>query len=235
MKFTHLTIGILSFFLSANIAQAQLMGLSFYKISSNSQENIENQLGAQVRDQSLALTDFNESIEANEVLFTFTNSVEVNSNIGEIYFDDGTIFSQTRIINSLGGFTNYTTCGNKGVKPGNLPDGGTINPVFDATAHFGADTQGNVNNGVNTSNDIVGIVIELQTGLDFNHLQQSLIDGTLRLGLHVRSIGSAGFSDSFVNNAFAPTATPLPAAMWLFGPALLALTSVIRRKPQKPA
>lgn len=236
MKTIHYAAGVLAFFLSFNVAQAQLMGLGFYNISSNGHENIENQLGAQVRDQSQALSDFSESINANEALFTFTNSADINSNIGEIYFDDGTIFSQTRIINSLGGFTNYTNGVNNGIKPGNLPGGSTINPAFEATAHFGADTQGNANNGVNASNDIVGIVIQLQSGLGFSNLQQALIDGTLRLGLHVRSIGDAGFSDSFVNNPFsaAPTsAVPIPAAMWLFGPALLALTGVIRRKPQK--
>ena len=87
---------------------------------------------------------------------------------------------------------------------------------------------------MNESGDIVGIVIQLQNGLDFTDLHQSLYDGTLRLGLHVRSIGGKnGFSDSFVNlAAFAPetaSAVPLPAASLLFAPALLLLSRVVRK------
>jgi hypothetical protein len=235
MKFASIAIGILAFLLTANIAQAQLMDLGFHRITSTNQENIENQLGAQVRDQDQALTDFNESINANEVLFTFTNNAAVNSNIAEIYFDDGTIFSQTRIKNSLDGFTNYSDGGKNGINPPNLPGGNTIAPnPFVKTADFGADTQGNPNNGANASNDIVGIVIQLLSGKNFSELQDSLTNGVLRLGLHVRSIGNASLSDSFVNNPFgggpAAIETPIPAAMWLFGPALLALTGVIRRR-----
>jgi len=238
MKLASFAIGILAFLLTANTAQAELMGISFYNITNNGNENIANQLGAEVRDRSEAFDYFGEAIASDEVLFTFTNNVDsgINSNIGEIYFDDGTILSQTRIIDSLGGFTKYT---GGTIKPGNLPSGNIISPAFVATAGFGADTTKNPKNGVNATIDILGIVIKLQTGLDFGDVQTALTDGPLRLGLHVRSIGAgaADFSDSFVSNPFgdgpAAIATPIPAAMWLFGPALLALTGVIRRKPQK--
>jgi len=237
MKFASFAIGILAFLLTANTAQAELMGISFYNITNNSNENIADQLGVEVRDQSEAFSYFNESIASDEVLFTFTNDIDsgINSNIGEIYFDDGTILEQTRILNSLGGVTTYT---GGIIKPENIPGFKTVNPEFKATADFGADTKGNPDNGVNSSSDILGIVIQLQENLDFGDLQKSLTNGDLRLGLHVRSIGNnADLSDSFINNPFgggpAAIATPIPAAMWLFGPALLALTGVIRRKPQK--
>ena len=248
MKLTYSTPIILALSLIANIAniaQAQMLDLSFQKITSNNTENIEDQLGASVYDQAQALLDFSSTsseniasisaMKSNEVLFTFTNTAGTNSNLSEVFFDDGTIFSQTSILNSLGGYTHFSDGGKNGINPGNLPGGNTITPVFEATADFGADTQGNAKNGVNSSDDILGIIIKLQSGLGFNELQQSLVDGTLRLGSHVRSIGAAGGSDSFINNPFNdadldPSLVPIPAAMWLFGPALLALPGVIRRK-----
>ncbi len=225
---------LILFSLISSSVQADLIGLNFSNISFNGNTDIAGQLSAQVLDQNQALTDFSENISNNEVLFTFSNNVGTESNLSEIYFDDGTIFSQTRIINSLGGFTNFTDGGHNGINPGNLPAHNNIDPIFEATADFGADTQGNKKNGVNESGDIVGIVIQLQNGLNFNDLHQSLYDGTLRLGLHVRSIGSSGFSDSFVNiAAMVPdtiSAVPLPAAGWLFAPALLLLSRVSRKK-----
>lgn len=237
MKYVYFISGFLAFLLPPHSAQAQMLGLSFQRITSNATLNIEKQLGAQVFDPGGALEIFNESIAANEALFTFTNDVNAGtrSNIGEIYFDDGTIFSQTSILNSLGGYTKYTDGGKNGINPGNLPSGNSINPAFVATANFGADTQGNPNKGVNTSDDIVGIVIQLQSSLGFAQLQEALVDGTLRLGLHVRSIGDSGMSDSFVNNPFDISEidpVPIPAAAWLFGPALLFLSNIIKRKPR---
>ncbi len=106
------------------------------------------------------------------------------------------------------------------VNPGNLPSSGAANPVFVATANFGADVQGNPNNSINTSADVLGIVIELLPGLGFSDVQNALSDGTLRLGLpHVRGIGGSG--DSFVNNPASPV--PVPIAFWLFGTGIISL------------
>ena len=248
MKSTSFATGVLAFLLTASAAQAQIMGLSFHKITSNGQINIENQLSAQVRDKDQASSDFSSYLATNEitinndeVLFTFTNNVSAgtSSNISEIYFDDGTIFSQVEILNDMGGTTNFSG----GMKPKDLPGGGngnqkkidtsSLSTTFDATAGFGADT-GNESDGVNASNDILGIIIKLQTDLGFNDLQLALANGDLRLGMHVRSINGV-FSDSFINTPFLippPVAdqVPLPAAAWLFGPALLLAARTARRK-----
>ena len=244
MKLSILASALLVLTLNSSSTQAQMLGLSFQRITTNASIDISAQLSAQVRDREQALSDFSNftdqdslsSITDNEVLFTFSNNTDLGSisNIGEIYFDDGTIFSQTRINNSLGGFTKYTDGGKNGVNPDDLPGGNSMSPTFVATADFGADTQGNPDNGVNTSDDIVGIVIQLLPDLGFTELTTALVDGTLRLGLHVRSIGGSSSSDSFVNNPFeiasAQTSTvPLPAAFWFFGPALLVLTRVVKR------
>jgi len=248
MKSTSFATGVLAFLLTASSAQAQIMGLSFHNITSNGQLNIENQLAAQVRDKDQASSDFSSYLATNEitinndeVLFTFTNNVSAgtSSNISEIYFDDGTIFSQVEILNDMGGTTNFSG----GMKPKDLPGGGngnqkkidtsSLSTTFDATAGFGADT-GNESDGVNASNDILGIIIKLQTDLGFNDLQLALANGDLRLGMHVRSINGV-FSDSFINTPFLippPVAdqVPLPAAAWLFGPALLLAARTARRK-----
>jgi len=239
MKLSLITTSFLAFALNSSVTQAQMMGLDFYNITNKASVDIASQLGAQVRDKDQALNDFSQTIASDEVLFTFTNDVSsgYSSNIAEIYFDDGTIFSQVSILNDLGGTTNYSG----GMKPKDLPGGGNgngknidtsnVDPVFDATAGFGADT-GNESDGINASNDILGIVIKLQADLGFNHLQVALANGELRLGLHVISIDN-GLSDSFVNNPFALASAvnpvPLPAAAWLFGPALL----VAARKRRK--
>ena len=250
MKSTSFATGVLAFLLTASSAQAQIMGLSFHNITSNGQLNIENQLAAQVRDKDQASSDFSSYLATNditinndEVLFTFTNDVNAGrpSNISEIYFDDGTIFSQVKILNSLSGSTKFSG----GMKPKDLPGGGnnsgnqkkidtsSLTTAFDATAGFGADT-GNESDGINASNDILGIIIKLQTGLGFSDLQLALANGELRLGMHVRSINGV-FSDSFINTPFLippPVAdqVPLPAAAWLFGPALLLAARTARRK-----
>lgn len=245
MHFTRSAIGILALSLSSNIAQAQLLDLGFSPITSNNTENIADQLSASAYDKSQALTDFgtgfsqintmkdhsSDNSGITEVLFTFSNNVGIESSISEIYFDDGTIFDQTDIINSMSGSTAFS---GGTIKPGELPSGNNLSPAFVATAGFGIDAQGNPNKGVSSSTDMVGIIIQLQNDVTFTDLQDALVEGTLRLGLHVRSIGSAGGSDSFVNNPLnlsnSASAVPLPAAAWLFGPALLAVAGNIRRK-----
>lgn len=122
MHFTRSAIGILALSLSSNIAQAQLLDLGFSPITSNNTENIADQLSASAYDKSQALTDFgtgfsqintmkdhsSDNSGITEVLFTFSNNVGIESSISEIYFDDGTIFDQTDIINSMSGSTAFS-------------------------------------------------------------------------------------------------------------------------------
>ncbi len=204
---------------------ASTVDISFSRITSNNAENIAAQLSAQALDQSSADSVWGQTIASDEVLFTFNNNVGITSNVHEIYFDDGTFLSQTSLINSLGGFTNYT---GGTPTPGNLPGANNINPAFDATASFGADTSGNPSNGLNASEDYLGIVIKLLPNLGFSDVQNALSNGDLRLGLHIGSIGSAGGSDSFVSNPVNPV--PLPAAVWLLGTALLGLVGFKRKQ-----
>ncbi|GAB6141424.1 hypothetical protein JCM14076_21530 [Methylosoma difficile] len=189
-----------------------------------------------VSDQASAATLFGKTIASNEILFTFTNAVGNASNISEVYFDDDTtnhiFLSQTKIINSISGFTNF---GSR-LNPSNLPSGNSLANPFGATSGFGADVgNGGPSNGVNSNNDILGIVIKLKTGSAFNDVQSAFIHEKIRVGLHVRSIASEGCkddSDSFVNDKPVDGGypTPIPGAVWLFGSAFLAMMGVARKK-----
>lgn len=210
-------------------AQALMIDIGFDRINGNNAENVADQLSAQLRDGNSALSDFNIALAADEVLFTFKNSAAVAFSVAEVYFDDGVIFSQTGLYNSLGGFTDFV---GGTPTPSNLPAGNTVSPPFVATASFGADFTGNPNKGINQSSDILGIKIKLLAGLNTEHVISALTNGDLRLGLHVRSIGNAGGSDSFVNKPLTESITPVPvpAAAWLFGGALVTLLGNSRRK-----
>jgi len=222
-------LALLSLVLTPLPAHALMVDIGFDRISSNNAENVANQLSAQLRDSGSALSDFNIVLAPDEVLFTFKNSADVVSSIAEIYFDDGVIFSQTGLYNNVGDYTAFV---GGTPAPANLPAGGTINPPFSATASFGADFNGNPNKGINQSGDILGIKIKLLVGLTDDDVVSALTNGDLRLGLHVRSIGSAGGSDSFVNKPVSVSVTPVPvpAAAWLFGGALVTLLGNPRRK-----
>jgi hypothetical protein len=203
---------------------ASIYTLSFFRLTNNASVDIAGQLQVDFMDQASAASLWSQSIDSDEVLFVIKNNVGVSSNIGEVYFDDGTILRQSRIINSLAGYTNYTGS----MHPSNLPGGNTASPPFVATAGFGADTSGNPANGVNTAADALGIVIELLPGLNFDDVVTAIGNGDLRVGLHLRSIGQQ--SDSFINHPEAHRFIPEPgsAAIWALG--VLAIAGLRRRE-----
>lgn len=197
-----------------------MVSYGFDKVTSNNVEDISSQLSITIWDSSEANSTFGTSLLANQVLFTVQNAVGIDSNIAEVYIDDG-LLGPSVTINSLGGFTDFS---GGGAAPGNLPGGGTVG--FNATTIFSADVNpGPPTNGVNQSIDILGIVIGLGSYADFNAITAAVDTGDLRFGYHVRSIGTAGGSDSYVS-----TAVPVPAAVWLFGSALIGLAGIKRKK-----
>jgi len=246
MKLSLITTSFLAFALNSSVTQAQMMELDFENITNKlSGIDISNQLGAEIYDSGSASTQFGQTIAADEVLFTFTNNVSATlvddgylgyaSKLTEVYFEiNADNYTQTSsiqnssIINNLGGVTNFTSGANK---PPRLPSEGNADPAFTTTVNFGADAKSSSNNSLNSSDDILGIIIQLQNGYNFSNLQGDLASGVLRLGLHVVAINDSKISDSFVNNPFMASASPvpLPAAAWLFGPALL----VAARKRRK--
>ena len=202
--------------LGSSYASAASMTYGFYQLTNTNVENLSSQLSITVWDSAGANAQFGTSLLSSQILFTVKNNVGTASNIAEVYFDDG-LLGPSVVLNSLGGFTNFS---GGGANPGNLPAGNTATPAFVATQNFSADVNpGPPPNGVNASNDILGIRLGLGGFADFNAVNAAVASGDLRFGLHVRSIGVAGGSDSYINTSV----VPIPPAVWLLGTALAGL------------
>ncbi len=184
---------------------------NFTKITSNAPEDLASQLTMEVT-----------AVGTTQASFTFYNDVGIASSITDIYFD---------AVSTTVPFSGYGTwSGSAGVvfsagaNPSNLPSGNTIG----FTATYSGDSDAPVaSNGVNASGEWVSVTGTFAPNEDFDSLIAALAGGTFRVGLHVQSIGTSGNSDGYVNNV-APV--PLPAAAWLFGPALVGLVTLSRRK-----
>ena len=227
--------------LTSSYSMASPISLGFERITGNNVENIASQLQAQVFNSTDAQSFLNQTIASDQILFTFANSAQIASNIAAVYFDDSSLFaSQTSILNSLSGFTQFSaiswTKPNGDIKNVVLPGGNASPYHFEPTPLFGAHTDpGSPSLGVNTGTDLLGIVIQFKPSTLFNDVIAALMNDSLRIGLHVRSIGSNGESDSFVNNTLLPgnggvTAVPLPTTVWLF---LSGLIGVLGLQPRK--
>ncbi|MEO0964453.1 MAG: PEP-CTERM sorting domain-containing protein [Planctomycetota bacterium] len=190
--------------------QAAMISLDFVKITNNNVEDLSDQLGATFYDSTGAFNAFGINIAANEILLAVTNDVGINSNIAEVYIDqDGLIDSQTGVL-QLGGTVNFS---GGGANPPNLPGANNATPPFNATPSLSADVNpGPPTNGVNAASDILGLVYELDGGLDFSDVIADLNSGELRVGYHIRSIGTADDSDSYVGFIPEPGTLALLAA-----------------------
>lgn len=137
--------------------------------------------------------------------FIFRNTGSAASSIADIYFDNGTLLGIASITNGAG--VDFS----QGASPGNLPGGNSMNPAFQATAGFTADSNPPTQpNGVNPG-ETVSIFFMLQSGGAFADVIRELYSREIRVGLHVQGFGNGG-SESFVNGV---TPVPVPAAAWL--------------------
>jgi hypothetical protein len=184
---------------------AATVPLSFQCITNNIASDCaigEAQLGVEVTD-----------LGNSQVQFDFFNSGPANSAITEVYFDDGSLLGISQVINGTG-----VSFVDGSASPGELPGANNISPAFETTGFFLADAQNpGPQNGVNPDEQL-GIVFSLQGGQTYDNVIFELATGALRVGMHLTALDSGG-SESFVNYP-----VPVPAALWLFGTALLVLT-----------
>ena len=181
-----------------------------------------------------------EGVGANQVKFTFLNNAPtaLSAIITDIYFQDGTLLGVANIVNDQEGKAYLTRyAGGEVVDPNGkkpyLPGGNSITPAFSpvVSAHFYEfDPLGNVNGGINNGESLE-IVFNLLSGMTFGHVVNALntpppstdVRPSLRIGMHVQSIGNGDLSGSYINVPPGgtpppppppPPAVPLPATVW---------------------
>lgn len=210
--------------LSANSWAVPLM-VDFERISSNSDTDVASQLHLSIYNSTDAFI-LGQSIDPNQLMFVFTNSAEIDSNVTEIYIDNGPLSSLDLVYN----FNNGTTFSlDNSLSPGNLPNGNDIGFEAVEALSSDSDTQGSApNDGIDSFTDAVGLIYTLEGGL--TAVQNALSDGSLRIGLHVRAIGEDGESDGYVNTPPDTTPVPEPGTMMLLGAGFLGLAVYTKRR-----
>jgi len=161
---------------------------------------------------------------AGHVLFNFENSIdnETGGVIAQIYFSAAPIYFQSVI--SMGNSTGVIFKDGKG----DLPDGKAYVWDISADADKPAPKKG-IDAGESWS-----VTLKLDDGVLFGDML-SAMGSTFLIGLHVQAFGD-GSSESLIsilNDGGEPPSTintPIPAAVWLFGSALLGLMGVSRKQ-----
>ena len=156
-----------------------------------------------------------------KVSFKFMNSGANDGSITDIYFDDGTLLGIATITESGPG-VNFT----RGGAPPNLPGGENLNPDFETTAGFLADSDARGQQHGEGGGEWVKITFNLIGGKTYADTIAALEGGVdLRIGIHVQSIEPGSYSDSFVNKVPDGGTT-----LSLLGLALTGLGMVARRR-----
>ena len=174
-----------------------------------------------------------------EVLFTFYNTGPYECSITEIYFDDGTLFAMSAILDTLPGvdFGDVPT----DPDPFELPTGCTID--FETTSGFSAEYDtGNDHLLAVDPLESVGILFDLQTiaeGYDEDKTYWDVIDalmGTslvgdelligIRVHFHDPTLCSPDGEEQYVNNS---VPIPAPGAIFL-GSVGIGLVGWLRRR-----
>ena len=153
----------------------------------------------------------------SQALFTFTNDGPVPSTITGTYFDDGVGILDSLLTPIDGPGVSFRAGGS----PANLP-------APNVPYHFGADfwataksPAGLGKKGVDNTGEFVTIPFTLEYGRSFADVLAALDAGvanptsrldTLRIGMKVQAIGTAGASDAFL---LAPAPAPIPGALIL--------------------
>lgn len=155
-----------------------------------------------------------------EVTFTISHASSMGDTgeITEVYFDGA--------VANLGTYISSAPSWNTTVNPGNLPSQNTATPAFVTDFSLDSDFTGQTPDAPILPGGSLDIVFALLTMTTFNDVIDAIESGSLRLGLHVRSIelDRIDSSESFVSNV------PIPAAVWLMGAGLLGLLGIGRKR-----
>lgn len=186
--------------LGFNEAPARADMYRFGPITSNTDGSVAAQL-------SLAVTP-----SGSDVLFTFANDGPLASAIKQVDFDDRATLLGSWVILDSPGSVDFAW-----IAKANLPGGNTLTPRF--VEDFGFAKAGNESTGVNPGESL-GIKFtpidsksfaDVITALNLGIGNPTPASDTLRVGIHVGSIGTRGDSEAFVLTSHAP----LPGAFLL--------------------
>lgn len=168
----------------------------------------------------LAQLDFGMAVtvDGSQMVFEFVNASPIASVMAQIYFDDsgqdlignGAVLS-TEVQNVL----EFTIGGGS---PGDLPVGNAVSFTANTALNAHADSPA-PKNGVGPGEHLV---LGYDGLVDPAIISAALLDGTLRVGFHAVSIGTAGQSDAFLFVTPPPPTTPQtpvpePGTMVLLG------------------
>lgn len=193
---------------SAGAAKADFVSspYSFTAITNNNAgapEALEAQVKMEVRGTSTSATS---------VTFRFYVDFSVKDPVAmsltDVYFDDGTLFGISSIAGSSG------VSFDDPASPPDLPGGNSIDPKFETTKNFSADSDTPVlANGVNAAGEYLDVTFQLLTGKTLQDTIDALASGELRVGVHVQGIAPAGGSEAGVTGGDPPHVVPGPTVL----------------------
>jgi hypothetical protein len=225
MKFSSLVPSVLAaagVAVTASMMPAEAATFGFQKITNNNVEDLSSQLSIDVTE-----------IGSGQVQFKYTNNGSISSNIAEIYVDGGVgiLSASPTVVNFPG--TNFSL----GANPNALPGGNSVNVTDNKFNDYAADNGSDGTGGANNNNEMVALNFNLVGGQDFDDVLGAITGGQLKFGAHIRSIGVADGSDSYVNtpNMITPPPTePVPEPLTILGSATaLGIGGLLKRQQSK--
>lgn len=205
-------LGVVGSIVFAGTSLAASVDVGFFNITNNGNGDIASQLKLTVSDVAG---------DPASIDFLFKNVVGTASSIKEIYFDAGTVgtmFTSGSIQGQVGANFQWGSA-----NPGELPGASTMIPPFHTTLALLTDSgNGGPSTGLDLASDSLTVRLKLAAGKTYSDVTAGLLSvapgqtGSIRVGMHIISIGTVGGSDSYVSGGGgAPLAVPLPSAAWL--------------------